>query len=112
MLQTFNQIVEQHNYTPALVNLGNVHYLSRRFCRVREYYVRALNLLPDNPLLLVLARIEQELQNNEQALAYCNRLKELSSQLAEKMRIVQTAGDSSSRSERISKEMEAVPWQE
>ncbi|GAJ08048.1 unnamed protein product, partial [marine sediment metagenome] len=84
-----------------------------RFSMAREYYLRALNLLPDNPrLLLVLARIEQELQNSEQALDYYNRLKVLSPQLAGKIRIVQTAADSSGRSEQINKETEAVPWQE
>ena len=111
-IRTFNRIIEQHDYTPALINLGNVHYLSGSFSMAREYYKTALNLLPDNPrLLLVLIRVEEELQNSGQALAYYNRLKELSPQLAEKIRTVQMAEDSSSRSGQTGKELEALPWQ-
>jgi len=112
-LRVFNNILQKEDYTPAYINRGNIYYLNRDYTRARESYREALAKLPDHPrLLLTLTKVEQQLQNTDRALAYYERLKEISPQLAEQVSNIQTAKASSGRSEDIGKEQGAVLWEE
>ncbi|TVR63650.1 MAG: hypothetical protein EA426_00775, partial [Spirochaetaceae bacterium] len=64
-------------YAPAVLNLGNLHFLAKNIDRALEYYERASDLSPDNAIiLLALARANHELENYGLVARTYGRLKE------------------------------------
>lgn len=56
------------DYLPALVNLGNIHFLKESYAPAKEMYERAARLRPaDKQIGLFLARLEYELKNYVEA---------------------------------------------
>jgi tetratricopeptide (TPR) repeat protein len=60
----FEKLLAKEEYVPALLNMGNILYLSDQEVKALDYYNRALSKDPENPrILLAVARANQDLQN-------------------------------------------------
>jgi len=61
----FKKVLSKNgNYVPALINLGNIHYLNKDMKGALSYYNKAYTVAPDNPkVLLCVARANHELEN-------------------------------------------------
>lgn len=60
----FQSALAKADYLPALLNLGNIHFLHREFDTARNYYERAQRANGNHPsVLLALARVHHELEN-------------------------------------------------
>jgi tetratricopeptide (TPR) repeat protein len=62
--KTFFEEAAKSGYTPAMINLGNILYLDRKFDRALEYFDRAHESRPGMPAALVgIAKVNHELEN-------------------------------------------------
>ena len=53
----FEKLLAKEDYVPALLNMGNILYLSDQKEKALDYYNRALSKDPENPrVLLAVAR--------------------------------------------------------
>ncbi|GAB1484751.1 hypothetical protein MASR2M78_35690 [Treponema sp.] len=62
--EQFIGVLGRSEYKPAMVNLGNIHFLKKRYTEAQRFYIRAIKVEPgDSSLLLNLARtyFEQDL---------------------------------------------------
>jgi tetratricopeptide (TPR) repeat protein len=83
--QEFQTILNSMEYVPALVNLGNIHYLNEEWDLSLHYYERAHRRSPSNPtVLLSIARAHYQLEEYRNARGTYAKLKEVDSRLAEK----------------------------
>jgi len=110
-LKVLADIQQRGEYVPAYINMGNIYYLQRDYPRARAAFEKALAKLPNHPrLILMMARLEDKLDNRDRALALVERLKELDPELAARLSYLQAAGDSSTRSAEV--EAGGVLWEE
>ena len=63
-LAQFEKVLRQRgNYYPAMINIGNIHYLRDEIEQALSYYQQAAEMAPDNPtVLLNLARTNHKLE--------------------------------------------------
>ena len=60
-INTLEDVLAREEYTPALVNLGNIYYLREEMDRALDYYRRAFDRDPGNArILLALSRVYRE----------------------------------------------------
>jgi transglutaminase-like putative cysteine protease len=70
----FQTILVQKEHLPALVNLGNIDFLSEKWIDARGYYERAAKLDPTNSrVLLGIARAAYELEDKASAKLYYDK---------------------------------------
>ena len=109
----FSKILEQMEYVPALVNLGNIYYLREEFKKALEYYNRAYREDPTNSkALLFIARVHHELENYGLTREMYSRLKEIDPNLALQFSYLDLKGEEAIRSAEISKVKGAIIWEE
>jgi tetratricopeptide (TPR) repeat protein len=109
----FSKILARREYLPALVNLGNVHYLNNELEQAREYYRRAYRLAPDNPTILVsLAKVAHDLEEYGEADETYSKLKAVSPELAQRFDYLAMQGSGSARAADMSLQREVVLWEE
>jgi len=100
-------------YIPAIVNIGNIHYLKKEIDTALQYYEQAYKIQPSNPtVLLNVAKAEHELENYGYAQKAYNKLKTLDPALAMKFSYLGLRGDVSDRGFEARNLMEAVIWLE
>ena len=110
-LKVLADIQQRGEYVPAYINMGNIYYLKQNYPRARAEFEKALARLPNHPrLILMMARLEDQLDNRDRALALRERLKELAPELAASLSYMQEAGDSTTRSADI--EEGGVLWED
>jgi hypothetical protein len=57
-------IARYQEYVPALMNIGNIHFLAKNYDRALAYYERAASAQPGNSrALLAIARVNHEIEN-------------------------------------------------
>jgi len=96
--EQFNMIVSRREYTPALMNLGNIYYLRNNQAKALEYYNRAYQLDPYNPGVLVcLLRTHRDLENTTQAQKSFEQLAKVSPEMADEYRYLFEGGETSAR---------------
>jgi len=79
----FEKLMKQSQYTPAVINLGNIAFQEQNWNLALEYYTRAQPANPNNPVLLLnLARVHQKLANFGLAEKLYVKAKALDPQLA------------------------------
>jgi len=79
----FEKATDQGRYVPALLNLGNIHYMRGDMDGALQRYEEALKGAPNNPkILLSLAKVHHEKGNQSEVDRYFTRLSEESPQLA------------------------------
>jgi tetratricopeptide (TPR) repeat protein len=101
----------QGDFAPALVNLGNLHFLQRNYPKAQEMYERAAKLNPDNAMVLVnLTKVYQELNKSELAGRTFDRLVLADPELAAKYSYLGASSGEGRASERAGGNV--VWWEE
>jgi tetratricopeptide (TPR) repeat protein len=109
----FSAILANQEYVPALVNLGNVHYLSGNMEKALDYYERASRQKPKNPkVLLGISRIHHELENYGMVRKSYSELKAVDANLAEQFAYLDLRGEEAARAAELSELKETVVWDE
>lgn len=81
----FERAVKNRPYAPALINLGNLNYLSESFYKAGSYYQEALDLKPDSSsAILGLARVSHALDNIDLARKQMAHLAEVNPEIADR----------------------------
>jgi tetratricopeptide (TPR) repeat protein len=100
-------------FAPALVNLGNIHFLGKEFTKALDYYEKARSFTPDSPaLLLALARTNHELENYGLVGQTYNRLKDLDPALAGRFAYLDFRGEEGRRAAQVAGMTSLVVWDE
>jgi tetratricopeptide (TPR) repeat protein len=111
--QVFGKLLDQEDYVPALLNMGNLVYLGGDRQKALEYYTRAQAKMPDSPsVLLAVARVNHDLENYEAAEKLYAELKEKDPVLAAKFAYLDLKGDEGTRASDVSGMKETVYWEE
>lgn len=111
----FLQIVVRREHVPALVNLGNLSFLSEDFMEARAYYLRALGRDPGNAsAVLGIARVAHRLEEYDEVERRYRDLRDLNPELAERFSHLDGDGnvDGRSRASDAAEPGRAVVWEE
>ncbi len=109
----FKKILEKEEYVPALINMGNIKYLSKDMVGALSYYKRAEVKSPNNPkVLLCIARVNHELENYGLVKVAYEKLKQVDPALAEQFSYLALRGDEASRAAEMSAAKEVIVWDE
>ena len=110
----FEAALELDEYPPALVNLGNIHFLNGETGLAQQYYERARSQQPQNKaVLLALAKINFEAGRYKAVEDHYARLQDVDSDLAARFSYLNLeAGDSSSRANEAQRMKEEMVWDE
>jgi tetratricopeptide (TPR) repeat protein len=95
----FEQALElRSDYAPAMVNLGNIHYLQGNLFKALDYYEAAQSRAPDDPrVLLNIARANHEIENYGTARRAYSQLQEVSPSLANRFAYLGLRGEEAAR---------------
>ena len=109
----FNKILAKQEYVPALINFGNIYYLSKEMEKALEYYERASIEAPDNPkVLLCVARVNHELENYGLVNKSYQKLIAVDPDLADQFAYLDLRRDEAARAAEMSAIKEVVVWDE
>lgn len=109
----FNEALSAGDYLPALVNLGNLRYLTGKMDEALSFYSRAEKLTPDNPVvMLAVARSNHALENYGTAKTVYDRLKRADPVLASRFAYLDLRGDESARAADLAQVNDVVVWEE
>ena len=110
----FRRILSKNeNYVPALMNMGNIYYLNKNMEKALELYENALNIAPDNPLVLLsIARTNHELENYGTARKIYSKLKTVDKNLAMQFSYLDLRGEEAVRAAETGNLKEVVLWEE
>lgn len=107
----FDRILTEQEYVPALINSGNLRFLSGDFRLASNLYQRAYSQEADNPkTVLAMARVNYEMENYGSVSEYYSELKLLNPVLAERYRFLEFRGDEAERAEGTSEVREEMVW--
>ena len=111
--QEFRKAVEQQNYIPALMNLGNLHYLRNDFVRALTAFQRATEAQPTNPrILLSLAKVHHEMEDYTSASELYARIVAADAALAARYDYLDLKREDPSRAAEVGRLREGVLWEE
>jgi tetratricopeptide (TPR) repeat protein len=111
--EQFNRVLQSRDYLPALVNLGNIHFLNEDYNGAGRLYQRARRQAPDNTtVLLCVARVSHELEDYAAAESSYKELKKLNPALAERFAYLGMEGGSAMRAADVNKNKGVVIWDE
>ena len=109
----FEKILKQRDYVPALLNMGNIHFLAEEHEQARTYFESAYDLAPrDAKVVLAVARVNHELENYGAARTLYRELKELNGELAERYVYLDLRGEEGARAAEIGGVDKIVEWGE
>ncbi len=110
----FNRILKKDSsYVPALINLGNLYYLSGDIKGALKYYNRAYKIEPDNAkVLLCVARANHEIENYGTVREVYGKLKAINPDLAMRFSYLDLRGEEASRAASMAEVKEVVIWEE
>lgn len=101
----------RENYVPALVNLGNIYYLSDDVYAALDYYEAAENVAPENPaVLLSIARANHDIENYGTARRAYAKLREVSPSLANRFSYLDLRGDEAQRAAEAGDVADLIYW--
>jgi tetratricopeptide (TPR) repeat protein len=99
----FEKILRSTEYVPALINMGNIRFLSKDIRGALKYYQRAYIKEPDNPkVLLSIARAGHELESYGTVRESYEKLTLLDPELAERFAYLELRGEEADRAAEIS----------
>ena len=111
--QYFNRVIQDHEYVPALINMGNLHYIRNSLELALSYYQRAAVQNPKDPnVVLGIARINHSMEDYNAARKTYNELKQLNPSLAEQFAYLGDATSSQARAAEADSLREVVIWEE
>lgn len=106
-------IDRREDYAPALVNLGNIHFLADDLFTALDYYEAAQAVAPDNPdVLLNIARANHEIENYGTARRAYAQLQEVSPSLANRFSYLDLRGDEAARAAQAGDVEGVMIWSE
>ncbi len=112
-LETLEAIVAKHDYTPSLINLGNVFFLQDEYGTALSYYERVLDEDKRNKTaLLGAARCHHELQNYGLVGHTYNELKSIDPDMASRFAYLDLKGEEAGRAADAAGIREVVLWEE
>ena len=112
-LEHFQKILHQREYTPALSNLGNIHFIRKEYQRALKYYDRALQQNSRNRSALVgAARCNHELENYGLVKKTYEQIKDIDPELAERYAYLDLKGDEAARALDAAGLQTIVVWEE
>ena len=106
-------LVKDNSYVPALINMGNIHYLGGDIKGALNYYNRAYKTAPDNPkVLLCVARANHELENYGSVREAYDKLRAIDPDLAIQFAYLDLRGEEAARAASMAGVKEVVIWDE
>lgn len=110
----FRSVLEQREFVPALVNLGNIRFLQSDMETARNYYERAYSQQPNNAkVLLALAKVNFEVGRYQDVEEQYKQIQRLDPDLAQRFSFLDMkAGDSTARANEVQRLKEEVVWDE
>ena len=109
----FKRAVEQQNYIPALMNLGNLHYLREDFDRALAAFQRAAEAQPANPrILLSLAKVYHEMEDYAAASDLHKRIAAADMELAARYDYLDLKREDPARAAEVGRLRAGVLWEE
>lgn len=112
--QVFLEILQiDQDYTPALINLGNIHYLDKDLEKAKTVFEDAEKKAPNNKVVLLnLARINYELKQYALVNRYYSLLKRQEPELGKRFAYLGSTDESAVRAEDIDGLNERMLWEE
>jgi len=108
----FKKVLQKTDYTSALVNMGNIHFIRGEFKEAYDYYQRARKKNPDNPkLLLNIALVQYELEQYEDAQGSYEKVRLISPETARNYEYLGTENITEARAADIQKKGTVI-WEE
>ena len=108
--EQFQAILNQSDYIPAMVNLGNIYYLQGEMARAYDTYSKASKMSPSNTkALLGVARASYELERYNETDSALNKLKAADPGLAAEFAYLGSADTSLGRASQAAKR-EVSSW--
>ena len=113
-LDQFEKVLKQRgNYYPAMINIGNIHYLRDNIEQALSYYQQAAELAPDNStVLLNLARANHKLENYYGSGKAYEKLQQVSPALADRFAYLDLRGEESERASKAGGIEGVMIWEE
>lgn len=112
-LESFDKILSERDYVPALLNVGNIYFLRGEMKSAKSYFERAEKMDSDNPkILLCIAMVNHELENYGIVREAYDRLKEIAPEIAERFAYLTLRGEEASRAADLDDVKGAVLWDE
>ena len=109
----FAEATAKEDFAMALVNLGNLAFLSKEWDQALGYYDRAAKKSPKDPkILLAIARANHELENYGQVKDWYSRLKAADPALAARFSYLELKGEEAIRAADAAGTKEIVVWSE
>jgi tetratricopeptide (TPR) repeat protein len=109
----FKSIVAKNEYAPALVNLGNIYFMSGNMEKALEFYDRAFKKAPnDAQVILCNARANHALENYYMAKKLYDQLKSIDPSLAARFAYLDLRGAEATRAADESGANREVIWSE
>ena len=109
----FQKVLKQKEYSPALLNEGNILYQKGSYDDALSFYQRAYKLDQKNPrALLAIARAEHELEDYGQVKKMYDALKKADPDLAQQFAYLDLKGEESTRAAEVGGVKEVVLWEE
>lgn len=106
-------LARRDSYAPALVNLGNIHYLSGDVFSALDYYEQAQAIAPDHPdVLLNVARANHEIENYGTARRAYAKLQDVSPSLANRFAYLDLRGEEADRAAQAGDVDGMILWSE
>jgi len=111
--EQFKKVIEEKEYFPALLNLGNINYLSEDYNEALAFYSKAEGVKPDYPkVLLGIARASHQMEQYETATTAYNKLKSMDPELAEKFSYLDLKGEDATRAADQAQVKDMMVWEE
>jgi hypothetical protein len=111
--QEFRRAIEQETYIPALMNLGNLHYLRDDFVQALTAFQRAAAAQPSNPrILLSLAKAHHEMEDYPTAGELYRRIVAADPTFAAKYDYLDLKREDPARAAEVSRLRAGVLWEE
>jgi hypothetical protein len=109
----FKRAAEQQDYIPALMNLGNLHYLREDFTRALAAFQKAADAEPANPrILLSLAKVQHEMEDYAAAGELYQRIAAADSELAARYDYLDLKREDPARAAEVGRLRAGVLWEE
>ncbi len=109
--EQFQKAIDEREYVPALINLGNVYYLQENWQKALIFYQRAAAEDPDNDqAILCTAKVYHEMENYQLAQKNYDELKKINPDLAGEFAYIDMGISDGTRAADVIRQRETILW--